>query len=580
MKTIRITCALIAALAVTFNVKSQSWVWANDLNNDFDNNFYSFMDVDGLGNSYYLYRYDETGYYGDEEVEFLDGEDSTPYFLAKHAPSGELLWTKKIDGESQTVNGFLMTNMEVSSNGEIYINGTATIFVFGGMGTPFGIDGVVLSLPQALSSQGFLYKLDTDGVAMWGVEINEGSIPAFGSSQGAFRSSLSADESSLYIAGPHSKDSLFFNGSGIKISEAENPFTVATFFVGKVSTADGSLQWAYGGHGGEEYNGIYGIETNASDEIYVNVSWAGDTCVVGDFEIPNPDNQGLLSADNLIAKFSNEGEPVWVSNLASPSIDYSDFALNGDGDIVVFGDIFEGIDIGGNDLEAPGSYVAKYNFEGTLSSVQKVSNASAKKVIADGMGNFFIAGEFSDEALSMGDFEIENAGGALGTSDIVIANISETGEVFDVMQVGGMDGETVQLIDLTAQNQIIVSGTYGSLSLELDDIELENELFPGVKGFVAGLDYPLSLLDHTKSTVSLQMYPNPASDFIAFDFPDQVMGSVQLSLMDINGRKVLQENRVIGTTNRLDISQIANGLYYLSFDSDDQRYVGKVMINR
>ncbi|HMC96398.1 MAG TPA: PKD domain-containing protein, partial [Flavobacteriales bacterium] len=63
---------------------------------------------------------------------------------------------------------------------------------------------------------------------------------------------------------------------------------------------------------------------------------------------------------------------------------------------------------------------------------------------------------------------------------------------------------------------------------------------------------------------NVRIYPQPASDMIIID---GLMGSAMLRLFGADGRLVLQE-RSSGTTHRLNVADLATGVYVLHLDTD------------
>lgn len=79
----------------------------------------------------------------------------------------------------------------------------------------------------------------------------------------------------------------------------------------------------------------------------------------------------------------------------------------------------------------------------------------------------------------------------------------------------------------------------------------------------------------------IQVYPNPADDFIQLNFDQE--GRAQLVLTDALGAVVLNKslNKINGTQDlRLEVSDLTNGLYNLEIRDDNGTRITKVMIER
>ena len=74
-----------------------------------------------------------------------------------------------------------------------------------------------------------------------------------------------------------------------------------------------------------------------------------------------------------------------------------------------------------------------------------------------------------------------------------------------------------------------------------------------------------SYLSMDEETVYYTLYPNPAHDFLMLSHPD----SFQYSILDINGRLIMNGNGVDQTT--IEVSDLSSGQYILVINAGDQR---------
>jgi PKD repeat protein len=79
------------------------------------------------------------------------------------------------------------------------------------------------------------------------------------------------------------------------------------------------------------------------------------------------------------------------------------------------------------------------------------------------------------------------------------------------------------------------------------------------------------------ATTSLKVHPNPAQDFIYLESADQVIG---LNIFNQNGEKILSVDNPKLIKQKLDISQINNGVYLIQIKTIDQNSTTKLIINR
>lgn len=79
----------------------------------------------------------------------------------------------------------------------------------------------------------------------------------------------------------------------------------------------------------------------------------------------------------------------------------------------------------------------------------------------------------------------------------------------------------------------------------------------------------------------LNVYPNPADQFIQIILPDETVGNVALTVSDVTGREVYTYQHSVGNTNviGLDVGHLAEGLYTITMVTNDgKRYVERLVI--
>lgn len=81
--------------------------------------------------------------------------------------------------------------------------------------------------------------------------------------------------------------------------------------------------------------------------------------------------------------------------------------------------------------------------------------------------------------------------------------------------------------------------------------------------------------------LEVSVYPNPAQDFVYFEFQREIDSPLAVELVDLNG-KVLQERKSILQEDRLefDLSQLSIGQYFLRLRMDGDREVQAYKIQR
>ena len=81
--------------------------------------------------------------------------------------------------------------------------------------------------------------------------------------------------------------------------------------------------------------------------------------------------------------------------------------------------------------------------------------------------------------------------------------------------------------------------------------------------------------------ISINIYPNPANDFIVIQVNSLVKKSINVELFDITG-KIIQKSIIYpgSTITHLDTRSLHNGQYIVRFTSNNKSVVKKVMITK
>ncbi len=92
------------------------------------------------------------------------------------------------------------------------------------------------------------------------------------------------------------------------------------------------------------------------------------------------------------------------------------------------------------------------------------------------------------------------------------------------------------------------------------------------------------LLKRNNSPISIvNLYPNPANSRITLDLVSEFEGDVQIQIMDVLGRKLIDQSIPLSTGNysqTLDVSKLAQGIYYVRMESNGYYTMKKFVIGR
>jgi len=74
---------------------------------------------------------------------------------------------------------------------------------------------------------------------------------------------------------------------------------------------------------------------------------------------------------------------------------------------------------------------------------------------------------------------------------------------------------------------------------------------------------------------SIQLMPNPASDYIQLVFSEVLNESTSLEVIDITGRTLVRENYTSASVMQIDVSNLSDGTYFIRVINNDQFGVAK-----
>jgi subtilisin family serine protease len=82
------------------------------------------------------------------------------------------------------------------------------------------------------------------------------------------------------------------------------------------------------------------------------------------------------------------------------------------------------------------------------------------------------------------------------------------------------------------------------------------------------------------ASLALKAFPNPASDELWVEFINEQDKPVQVTLVNLNGDQVLSDTVTEKGLNtlRLDLNNLASGLYFLNIETDNELFTKKIMI--
>ncbi len=163
----------------------------------------------------------------------------------------------------------------------------------------------------------------------------------------------------------------------------------------------------------------------------------------------------------------------------------------------------------------------------------------------------------------------------------------------------GEDGNISPFENFTVSNShsdLLERNGYGIVFYELktnvgvqrysiENLSWEEEYLQGYihNGDTIGFVYPdeffekyLNINKLTYNTFNI--YPNPAKDFIFIDFLNSEILDVQILIYDITGKELLSK-KVNNNDNKIDISSLKSGVYFIKIKTKNQIYTSKLIKN-
>lgn len=251
-------------------------------------------------------------------------------FVLKFSPTGELLWWRTYGGTSNDIG----RSIAVTADGNVSVAGS-----FQGV-----MEVGETALVSSAQIDSFVFQLDAQGTPLWATQISGPNlVEARGLAVNA--------EGQTYVTGD-------FLGGAVSAGDFNAPgFGIYDAFLVHLDS-DGS---------------VLNLQTFGSNQddsgLALAIDLEGNVFMTGYFEesvnFGNVIAQSNGNHDMLLVKFNASLEALWARSVGGPGIDKA-FALDTDdqGNSYFTGLLASGVNIGGFELEAGGSLLAKLNPDG------------------------------------------------------------------------------------------------------------------------------------------------------------------------------------------------------------------------
>lgn len=363
----------------------------------------------------------------------LVGENAGSYdvWVKKFDSSGTLLWDKQIGTSKADTSGF---GLAVDPWGNLYIEGTTA----GNLAGPL----------QALNTDAFLLKLDSNGNQIWGRQ--------FGSDFLSGASNVTVDQfGNAYVSG------LTVKPDPRPLTDPNRVFPVEDDFWATKYDPDGNRIWFT--EVGTPLNApalfdeAYGITLNVDGSVYTTGWTFGDFSGQGGFAIYDTQIAKFNSVTGELQKFSpNPGQ--LVNQFGTDKYEFA-YSIDNDSQGNLYTAGWTTGDLGGPNAGKEDAWVAKTRLDGTQEWIRQFGTSEADGLFIGGLAvdtqdNIFVTG-----------FTSGNLGGTnAGSFDFWVARYDTSGNQVWLKQYGTAeyDYATNLTVD-NAGNVYVVGYTEGSL---------------------------------------------------------------------------------------------------------------------
>ena len=87
----------------------------------------------------------------------------------------------------------------------------------------------------------------------------------------------------------------------------------------------------------------------------------------------------------------------------------------------------------------------------------------------------------------------------------------------------------------------------------------------------------LTSIKEIENNIFFDMYPNPASNNVTVNLVDG-LNNVFVELVDMQGRLIVSYNNVTGTSMKVDLSSVSNGVYFIRVSSEGTIQTEKLIV--
>lgn len=510
--------------------------WFNRAGGIFRDTGYALA-TDASGNIFMTGRFDQTADFGPFDLTTFGGND---IFIAKHDPSGNVLWVQQAGGNSFDI----AEGIAIDANGNCIISGSfnESITIGDTTLTAMAMTDIVIA------------KFDNNGNFLWAEHGAGGGID--------FATDVATDAfGNIYITG-RSNGNITFGDSTMAAAGGLMDAIVAKY------SSNGDFIW--GKILGEaNYDAGEEIVVDHDNNFIIAGTFRFEDLTLGDTTLSNNGN-----FDAFIAKYDPDGSLLWASRAGGSGDDNGQgIAVDAENNIITTGRFaFDALFDNDSTLTSAGDrdiYLAKYNASGNLMWVRQAGGDNFDEglgVAVNAAGSIFLTGNFEHEAT----FQDTTVGNSAGKT-IFVAKYDSDGVIQWVHHAGGLS-DTGYGIACSESGDVLVSGSFEG-EIEFDNFTVESSgsedafLAQVTTEGIVGLSAPGKL---PKAFHLYQNYPNPFNPETAIAYSLSQPGSVTLEIYNMLGEKIRSYHKAYSSSGSFQISwdgksqdgiPVASGVY-------------------
>ncbi|MCU0359549.1 MAG: T9SS type A sorting domain-containing protein [Bacteroidia bacterium] len=457
----------------------------------------------------------------------------------------------KVDG-----TGAAMWSLFAGGNGsdgftDLAVDASGDIYVAGIIGSPsMAIGGFTVT--NSSFFQFFIMKMNAQGNIVWVKSSSSGS---------ATNCKITSDNSGIYLAGVFSDNAPLVIESSTLVSSG-----LEDIFMMKFDIA-GNLLWATKS-GGPASDYANSIDLSQSGDIFISGGFNSNTLSFGTNTI-----SGAPTSTNYCgytAKFSNSGQNIWVkkvnpiNNMVHPGALTTDASGNS-----YFCGTFSapGVIIDTHTLSTTGTnyFLAKYDSNGNVLWATNEGGSEytwSKDIAMDYNNNVYVCGNYKGSTVMVGSFPLTNDS---TTQNVFLAGYNSNGQIITALQGGGKFNDEIAQLSVGPLGEIYVGGSFDNSTVfgthTLSTLQGLSDMF-----LTKAASISVAVPENPNYKMLLKLYPNPVQSNLVVMVPD-IKSQLYFSILNLLGQ-TLAEGELKQISTELDVQKLKPGFYTFTISGD------------